>query len=332
MLIAPRPENDAQRLQAMEQALCTYVPREDRFDRITRTAMRLLDVPIALISIVAEDVQWFRSVQGLPDEQTSRDLSFCGHVIVDGKVLAVPDARTDPRFWDNPLVTGEPFIRAYLGVPLRLAPGVRAGTLCTLDTRPRGFNYRDIEALQDLARMAESELRLDAMASAQKRLLLKLDQLERRARLDAQTGCWNVRGFRELVAMAVQDAQRDGSSLALCHARVANFDALTAARSPAHVEGLRRMVAQVLRQRLPDGGALAWLGRADFCALVPGPTPLVVEELLAHFTYPKVELDVPGLRLDMTLDLQFGLAFLHEVDPAAAATEIWASALANLKA
>jgi GAF domain-containing protein len=211
---APIPSNDRQRLDAVEGGQCAYMPREERFDRITRTVKRLLGVPIALISIVEEDVQWFRSVQGLAIDQTSRDISFCGHAIASDKVLHVPDTHRDARFKDNPLVTGEPFIRAYLGVPLSLAPGVRAGTLCALSDRPHSYRRADVEGLQDLAAMAESELRLSAMANVQKRLLTRLTKLERQASLDPLTGCWNVRGFRQLVGMAVAETEDKKSSLA----------------------------------------------------------------------------------------------------------------------
>jgi GAF domain-containing protein len=188
---------------AMDQAMCAFVPREERFDRITRTVRRLLDVPIALISVVEHDAQWFRSAQGLAEVETPRNISFCGHAVASGKALAVPDATNDPRFWDNPLVTGSPYIRSYLGIPLSIAPGVRVGTLCALDNQVRSFTQQDILGMEDLAAMAEAELRLDAMGTTQRQLMAALGQAERRTSMDPATGCWNARGFRELVTMTV---------------------------------------------------------------------------------------------------------------------------------
>ncbi|MFO1243604.1 MAG: GAF domain-containing protein [Ramlibacter sp.] len=332
MIEAPTLDNESQRAEALDAAMCAFVPREERFDRITRTVKRLLDVPLALISIVERDVQWFRSAQGLLEAETPRSISFCGHAIASKKPLVVPDATSDPRFWDNPLVTSSPHIRAYLGIPLSIAPGVRVGTLCALDTRVREFTAEDVAGMEDLAAMAEAELRLDAMADAQKRLLATLNQMERRASLDPATGCWTVRGFRQLVSMAVDDAARAGTALALCYVRVNNFAALTANSSPAQMDLIRQLLAQVLRRRLPEAGALASLGQRDFCALVPGATPLEVEERLAEFTFPKARLDTPGLQLDLELELAFGLAFLHEATSASPATELWATALARLEA
>ena len=331
MLAAPIPSDDNQRLAAMDAQMCAFVPREERFDRVTRLARRLLGVPMALISIVEEDLQWFRSVQGLDASHTGRDISFCGHAIASDKVLHIPDARRDPRFRDNPLVTGAPHIRAYLGVPLSIAPGVRAGTLCALSDKEHSFRRHDVEGLQDLAAIAESELRLGAMANVQKRLITRLSKLERQASLDAVTGCWNVRGFRQLVGMAVDEARDKASTLALCCIRVRNFPQLAAGGHVRSSDAVRQVLAQVLRQRLPASGALGVLGQGDFCALVPGADPLEVETALARLTYPTAEIELPGLQLRLDLELSFALSFLADHPGSNAATEMWASVLANLK-
>jgi GGDEF domain-containing protein len=331
MLAPPFLENEQQRLETMNQAMCAFVPREERFDRITRLARRLLDVPIALISIVEKDVQWFRSAQGLTEEQTGRDISFCGHALVSSRPLMVPDALADPRFWDNPLVTGAPHIRSYLGIPLAISTGLRAGTLCAIDTRPRTFAHEDILAMQDLARIAEAELKLDAMSTSQKQLLGRLTELERRGRLDPLTGCWNVRGFRELLALGVEAAKADGTTLGICYVRVTNFESGPGTVDKGQADAVQQLLAQVLRRRLPENGALAHLGTTDFCAFIPGATPMEVEDRLAEFTFPTVRTNLPGVKLELELNLSFGLALLHEM-PAATSTELWATALARLQA
>ena len=331
MIAPPVPDNETERLAAMNQAMCAFVPREERFDRITRTVRRLLDVPIALISIVEHDAQWFRSAQGLAELETPRSISFCGHAVASGRVLAVPDATNDPRFWDNPLVTGSPYIRSYLGIPLSIAPGVQVGTLCALDNQVRTFTQQDILGMEDLAAMAEAELRLDAMGTTQRQLLTALGQAERRTSMDPATGCWNARGFRELVSMTVADCARQGTTAALCYVRVRNYDALTGEGDKAHAAIMRQLLAQMLRRRLPDNGALGCLGERDFCALVPGASQLDIESRLAEFTYPHVKLDMPGIHMDLTLDLAFSLAFLGDMKSANPATQMWASVLGGLK-
>jgi GGDEF domain-containing protein len=331
-MIAPSvPENESERLAVMERAMCAFVPREERFDRITRTVRRLLNVPIALISIVESDAQWFRSAQGLAEVETPRNISFCGHAVASGKALAVPDATNDPRFWDNPLVTGSPYIRSYLGIPLSLAPGVRLGTLCALDNQVRNFTQQDILGMEDLAAMAEAELRLDAMGTTQRQLMNALGQAERRNSMDPATGCWNARGFRELLAMTVADCAREGTTAALCYVRVRNYAALTGNGDKAQTGIIRQLLAQVLRRRLPAEGALGSLGERDFCALVPGMSQMEIESSLGAFTYPHIRLDMPGIHMDLTLDLAFGLAFLDDMKSANPAMELWGAVLAGLK-
>lgn len=135
-------------------------PAEAAFDRITTLAARLFEAPIALVSLVDRDRQWFKSCYGFDEMQTGRDISFCAHALVEDEVLVVPDAENDPRFIDNPLVTGDRHIRFYAGAPLRTASGATMGTLCVLDTEPREFDAAERATLSDLAAMVVDELEL----------------------------------------------------------------------------------------------------------------------------------------------------------------------------
>ena len=133
---------------------------ERRFDRITRMAKKLFDVEICLISLVAATRQWFKSKQGLDACETSREISFCGHAILDDDIFIIEDATLDPRFDDNPLVTGPPNIRFYAGCPVRSPQGHRVGTLCLIDPNPRIFSADEQVTLRDLAAMVEDEFEL----------------------------------------------------------------------------------------------------------------------------------------------------------------------------
>lgn len=154
----PLPADEARRLASLHALGLLDTPREERFDRITRTAMRLFDVPIVLISLVDANRQWFKSCYGLQIAETPRGISFCEHAILNAEAFVIPDAIADPRFADNPLVTSEPFIRFYAGYPLMTADGSRIGTLCIMDRRPRRLNDDDLQALRDLATWAQNEL------------------------------------------------------------------------------------------------------------------------------------------------------------------------------
>ncbi|MGV8805665.1 MAG: GAF domain-containing protein [Polaromonas sp.] len=324
MQAAPLPANEASRLEALRGAHCAYAPREERFDRITRTAKRLLHVPISLVSIVEQDEQWFRSVQGLEVAHTPRDISFCGHVVALNQPICIPDAWDDPDFADNPLVIGPPGIRSYLGWPLELAPGVAVGTLCVIDTMPRTFGAEDFEAMKDLASLAQAELKVSAMSTLQNRLLMQLSTLQRKGALDPLTGCWNIRGFRELVALGFEDARRKGADLALCYVHVNNLEEVAAQARYANRDALTQLLAQALRQRLPAQGALARLGARDFCALVP----FQLKSELLELTAEDITIDVPDSQLKLEISLSIQLTLLSELGTAATPDSLWGHALA----
>jgi phosphoribosyl 1,2-cyclic phosphodiesterase/CheY-like chemotaxis protein len=156
---APLPADEVQRLHALLSLNVLDTPPEERFDRYTRIAAGLFDVPIALVSLVDRDRQWFKSRHGLDVAQTPRDAAFCAHAILDRTVLQVPDALQDSRFADNPLVTGPPRVRFYAGAPLVAADGSRVGTLCLIDQRARELDAQQLALLRDLADLVEAELK-----------------------------------------------------------------------------------------------------------------------------------------------------------------------------
>jgi PAS domain S-box-containing protein len=160
------PVDDSERIAALCSLHILDTMPEERFDRITATVQRIFHVPIALITLVDRNRQWFKSNIGLPATQTPRKISFCGHVILSDAPYVVNDAQLDERFADNPLVTGEPHIRFYAGVPLHASSGARLGTLCMIDRVARNVTTDDIAILKELARWAELELNLYSVAQA----------------------------------------------------------------------------------------------------------------------------------------------------------------------
>lgn len=154
----PFPANEAQRLQALRGTGLLDTPAEERFDRLTRLARQMFDVQTALVSLVDAERQWFKSRQGLTACETGRDISFCGHAILGADIFEVADATLDPRFADNPLVSGAPHIRFYAGAPLSTTKGFRVGTLCLIDSQPRRLTAEQRRALRDLADCVEDEI------------------------------------------------------------------------------------------------------------------------------------------------------------------------------
>lgn len=158
MQAAPLPDNEAARLAALYELLILDTPPEERFDRIAAFAATEFDVPIVLVTLVDVERQWFKARVGMPLCETGRDISFCAHAILHDGIMVVPDASDDPRFADNPLVTGEPHIRFYAGAPLALPSGARLGTLCLIDRRPRTLDALDLGILGTLRDLVVMEL------------------------------------------------------------------------------------------------------------------------------------------------------------------------------
>jgi PAS domain S-box-containing protein len=151
------PEDEETRLNGLKSLGILDTPRSERFDCITRMASRLFQAPIAIVSLIDENRQWFKSCIGLDTQETHRDISFCGHAILQDSVFVIPDTFKDNRFFDNPLVHSDPFIRFYAGCPLTMSNGSKIGTLCIIDHKPRIFEASDITLLEDLASIVQRE-------------------------------------------------------------------------------------------------------------------------------------------------------------------------------
>src|SRR5229473_3949425 len=152
--------NEKQRLKVLWQYDVLDTIPEEVFDDLTELAARICEAPIALITLVDEDRQWFKSKVGISVSETSRDISFCGHAIAQRELFIVPDATKDKRFANNPLVTSDPKIRFYAGAPLITPDGYALGTLCIIDKVPRELRPDQKNALGILARHVVSQLEL----------------------------------------------------------------------------------------------------------------------------------------------------------------------------
>jgi signal transduction histidine kinase len=161
MVVPPLPANEPARLAALERYDILDTEREQAYDDFARLAAHICDTPIALISLIDHDRQWFKARLGMDIDETPREQAFCAHAIVDNATLVVGDALRDPRFEKNPLVTGDPRIRFYAGAPIVTGDGQGLGTLCVIDRVPRELSPAQRQALEALSRqlMAHLELR-----------------------------------------------------------------------------------------------------------------------------------------------------------------------------
>jgi len=225
-------------------------------------------VPIALVSLVDANRQWFKSCIGLTASETSRDVSFCAHAILDDDILAVPDTLADERFHDNPLVTEAPNIRFYAGYPLTVPNGSRLGTLCLIDVKPRELDDEERELLRDLARMAEQELAAVQLAT-----------------LDDLTLLSNRRGFSALAQHALNVCKRLERPASLLFFDLTDFKQIN--DTFGHAEGDRALktFADVLRGTLRESDVIGRLGGDEFVVLLSDADAAATQEVTERLTH-----------------------------------------------
>lgn len=274
------PANEAQRLAALDSMDVLFTPSEERFDRITRIATRVLGMPIALVSLVARDVQWFKSARGLDVTETPRDISFCGHAIHDDETFVVGDAAKDERFFDNPLVTGGPKIRFYAGHPIHGIDGDRVGTLCVIDRTPKALSADQLGVLQDLAAIAESELQRGQLNDAQRELVREMDELKRRASVDGLTRVWNRSAIMELLSAELKRAKR-GMPVCLAMIDVDHFKKVNDTYGHPAGDAVLVEVAARIRGVLREYDSVGRYGGEEFVAIMSNAS-LIPSMKLCH--------------------------------------------------
>lgn len=260
------PPDEDSRLGALRAVGILDTLPEERFDRVTRMAKRMFGVPIALVSLVDENRQWFKSCLGLGAKETSRDISFCGHAILGDDVFHVPDASADERFADNPLVADDPHIRFYAGCPLKVDGGSRLGTLCIIDREPRELTDDDLQALRDLAALVERELAAVQLAT-----------------LDELTGLTNRRGFMMLARHSLSLCIRRELPASLLFLDLNAFKPIN--DTFGHGEGDRALqaFAMAMKSTFRESDLIARLGGDEFVALFTDTPAALAEEAVARF-------------------------------------------------
>lgn len=259
------PNDEPVRLAALYAMKLLDQGTNENFDRVTRLAAGLFGVPIALVSLVDADRQWFASRVGLDAAETPRCDAFCAHAILRPDVFVVEDARADPRFSDNPLVLGPPNIRFYAGAPISSPDGHLLGTVCVIDSEPRSLDDSQKQALRDLADLAERELQVIGMALT--------DQL---------TGLANRRAFVQAGSQLVHLAHRRQEPVAALYADVDGLKLIN--DRSGHVAGdeLICRAGAVLQDAVRGSDLVARVGGDEFAVLMYGTDAAAADTVRQH--------------------------------------------------
>ncbi|GAB0118342.1 sensor domain-containing diguanylate cyclase [Acidisoma sp. 7E03] len=241
------------RLAALTRYAILDTAPEGPFDKITGLVRTVLGVPIAAVSLIDRHRQWLKSCVGVSSREMAREISFCTHTIQQREPLVVPDATQDPRFADNPLVTGESGIRSYLGIPLATPDGYQLGALCALDTKPRSFDPLQIQIMTNFAALVMDEMELRLIAES-----------------DFLTGAMTRRAFLMELQQALTALQERQEPAALVFYDVDHFKQVNDRLGHEAGDRVLAGVAAAVGGAMPESSVLGRLGGEEFALLLPG--------------------------------------------------------------
>lgn len=260
----PTPTSEPQLVDTLQALELLGSSPGERFDRLTRLAQRLFDVPMAVLTLRHSDQKWFSSRIGRDAGHTPRELAFCLDAAREEELVLVPDVRDDERFRNHPCVVDLPEVRFYAACPVRAPDGGVLGTLCVLDHETRNVRREDVSMLTDLAWMIEQELRSLSLAT-----------------LDELTGLTNRRGFDAVAAHALAMCKRSEEPGTLLFFDLDEFKAINDREGHAAGDRALRLFADKLRMTFRDSDVVARVGGDEFCVLLTSATTLDVDRPLA---------------------------------------------------
>jgi diguanylate cyclase (GGDEF)-like protein len=245
-------QREAGRLEALDRYDILDTGSEEAFDRVTRLAKKIFDVPMALVTLLDNHRSWVKSSDGLNIPEARRSDSFCQYTILQAEPLVITDACADPRFSANPYVAGVPHIRFYAGVPLTTPDGFNIGSLCAVDMKAREFSAAQVEILVDLGRMVVAEL-----------------ELRRLAVTDGLTGALSRRGLKEQAGKAISLALRHHQPLSCIAFDLDHFKTINDTFGHARGDEILTATVRTCREQLRESDIIGRMGGEEFCVILP---------------------------------------------------------------
>jgi diguanylate cyclase (GGDEF)-like protein len=292
-----------------------YTPIEERFERLTRIARRALHVPVAAISLLNEDKQWFKSAAGWGVSEIPRAQAICRLTVEENCLLTIPDTLQDPRVATSSIVTEAPRFRSYAGYPLTDEHGVAVGTFCVFDLQPRTFSPIDCQTITDLAALAQREILTDQLSNAQAALTSKLSLARREALMDPLTHLWNRRGASVLMKSAFRNADERRAPLTLALLDLDNFKRINDKYGHQSGDEVLRKIASRLLGAVRGEDNICRVGGDEFLVLMSDTDATVAARVAERIRHAITDTPIPTRDGSMPVSISVGFTVRQPHDP-----------------
>ncbi len=288
-----------------------FTPLEERFERITRLARRSLNVPVAAITCLSTEKQWFKSVAGWAVTELPVSHSLCPLTLEENRICVINDTLEDSRSAEHPLVVNKPNFRFYAGYPLQESSGLAVGTLCLFDTKPREFTEEQLCTLHDLGEIARNELLTIQLSDAQSEFINKLGAARREALFDPLTRIWNRRGAGVLLRSSLQKAQEMDTDISICLLDVDNFKEINDTHGHQAGDQVLRKLAAMLVSSVRADDIICRYGGDEFLLILPETSAADATQIAERARRAVSETPVQIREAAVQASVSIGLAARH---------------------
>lgn len=283
-----------------------YTPLEERFERITRLARRALQMPVAAITFLNHEKQWFKSTAGWAVSELPREQSPCRFAVEEGQMIAIADMTQDPRTQALSIVVSTPRFRGYAAYPLLDEHGSACGTFCVFDIKPRTLSAADRQTLTDLALMTQRELLSDRLDDAHVALTKKLGIARREALMDPLTHLWNRRGASVLLKSSLEKADQEGTPLTLALLDLDHFKRINDRHGHQSGDEVLRKIASRLLSAVRNEDCVCRFGGDEFLVLMRDADAKIAARVAERIRSAITETAVPTRDGAMSISMSIG--------------------------